>query len=245
MPRKRDTRTYITVHDGLPDHPKIEGLSDSAFRLLIETWCWCSRHLTDGEVKAASWAKRGTAKTRKELVDAGCAVVTSTGDVFMHDYLQHQRSAEEVRELSAKRAEAGRRGGSKRPTKPEAKRKQVLEQTGSKTQAESDTELLLSEATVGSDKPTPSRRKRVTDDFETTPGMRAWAAENVPGVDVDSETAQFLDYHQARGSVMADWTRAWHTWMRNARKFTQRNGNGAASSVRLDPSQQDYSNVRI
>ncbi len=253
MPRKRDNRTFITVHDGLPDHPKIEGLSDAAFRLLIETWCWCSRHLTDGKVTAASWVKRGTPRARRELVDAGLAVVDADGDVAMHDYLEHQRSAAEVAELSAARSEAGRKGGktrAKRQATGKQPLKQVLEQDGSKTQAESetDTDVLLDEAHGGPAPPAPARRRRqVGDDFEITPGMRAWAAENVPGIDLDAETAQFLDYHQARASVMADWTKAWHTWMRNARKFNQRNGNGppASSSVRLDPSQQDYSNVRI
>jgi hypothetical protein len=101
-----DDRTYIKVHDGMYDHPKIEGLSDGAFRLLVGLWCWCSQHLTDGHVPAASWARRGTPKQRRELVTAGLAEET-LGGVLMHDYLEHQRSAAQVEEIKQVRAAAG------------------------------------------------------------------------------------------------------------------------------------------
>ncbi len=101
-----DDRTYIKVHDGLPDHPKVEPLSDGAFRLLLTTWCWCGRYLTDGHVPAAVWARRGTGKTRRELISAGLAEETPTG-VLMHDYLEHQRSAAEVSELKEARSAGG------------------------------------------------------------------------------------------------------------------------------------------
>jgi hypothetical protein len=129
-----DSRTYIKVHDGMPDHPKIDGLSDAAFRLLVTTWCWCSRHLTDGHVPAATWKKRGTARTRGQLVAAGL-VEEVTGGVRMHDYLQHQRSADEVAELRRKKQEAGSKGGRTRAAN-QADAKQVLKQTPSKPQAE-------------------------------------------------------------------------------------------------------------
>ena len=47
-----DRRTYITVHDGMPEHPKVDALSDKAFRALVGLWCWCSRNLTDGDRKS-------------------------------------------------------------------------------------------------------------------------------------------------------------------------------------------------
>ena len=106
----RDDRTYITVHDGMPEHPKVEALSDRAFRVLIDLWCWCSRTLSDGVIPEAVWLKRtGTAKVRKELLASLVDVVD--GEYVMHDYLAHQRSRAQVEELKAKRAEAGRKGG--------------------------------------------------------------------------------------------------------------------------------------
>lgn len=106
----RDDRTYITVHDGMPEHPKVEALSDRAFRVLVDLWCWCSRQLNDGVIPEAVWLKRtGTPKVRKELLAALVDVVD--GQYVMHDYLEHQRSRAQVEALKAKRAEAGRKGG--------------------------------------------------------------------------------------------------------------------------------------
>jgi hypothetical protein len=108
-----DDRTYIKVHDGMPDHPKVEPLSDAAFRLLVTVWCWCSRHLTDGHVPEAIWTKRGTAKSRRELIAAGLAAPAEDG-VQMHDYLEHQRSAATVAERKEAKSAAGHLGNHRR-----------------------------------------------------------------------------------------------------------------------------------
>lgn len=117
MPRqvkpRRDDRTYIRVHDGMPDHPKVEPLSDAAFRLLVTTWCWCSRNLTDGHVPDGVWRKRGTAKTRAELERAGLAEPVPDG-VQMHDYTDHQSTAAEVREFKASKRANGEEGNHQR-----------------------------------------------------------------------------------------------------------------------------------
>lgn len=112
-----DDRTYIKLHDGMPDHPKIDGLSDKAFRLLIETWCWCSRHLTDGAIPRSTWVKRGTPKTRRELVTAGL-IMEAGHELFAHDYLEHQRSAEAVAEIRETKRRAGTLGNHNRWHKP-------------------------------------------------------------------------------------------------------------------------------
>lgn len=101
----QDERTFITVHDGMPDHPKIEALSDKAFRALVTLWCWCSRNKTDGLIKVTVWHKKVTKKARDELDaelihapghDCPQCPGVPDGHVLMHDYLQHQRSAEEI-----------------------------------------------------------------------------------------------------------------------------------------------------
>lgn len=60
---------------------------------------------------------------------------------------------------------------------------------------------------------------RLTDDFEPTELMLAWARKNTPNVDVKLETAQFIDHHIAKGTIMKSWERAWQTWMRNQQKW--------------------------
>lgn len=109
----RDDRTYITLHDGMPENRKIEALSDRAFRVLIDLWCWCSRTLSDGTVPEAVWLKRTNAKARDELLNGPHGPLAELIDdgVYMHDYLEHQRSRAEVEALKEKRREAGRKGG--------------------------------------------------------------------------------------------------------------------------------------
>ena len=104
-----DDRTYIRVHDGMDEHPKVEPLSDAAFRLLMRSWFYSSRNRTDGRIVTAVWRKRGTPKARRELIDAGL-VEEFDGYVEMHDYLEHQRSAEEIRLLREVRGDTGTYG---------------------------------------------------------------------------------------------------------------------------------------
>lgn len=116
-----DRRTYIKLHDGMPEHPKVDGLSDKAFRGLIETWCWCARNLTDGHVPAATWRRRVPAAAARELVAAKLAEENPDGSVQMHDYLQHQTSKAQVEHIREVRSVAGKRGGRPPKTQPPAK----------------------------------------------------------------------------------------------------------------------------
>jgi hypothetical protein len=106
----RDKRVYITVHNGMTEHHKIEALSDKGFRCLIDLWSWCSRNETDGKVPESVWLKRTTAKVRTELLVEMVEPIKD-GVFYMHDYLEHQRSKAEIAALRAKRAKAGSLGG--------------------------------------------------------------------------------------------------------------------------------------
>jgi hypothetical protein len=105
-----DARTFIKVHDGLDEHPKVEELSDRAFRHLITLWCYCSRNLTDGKVAERTWKRITTPATTRELL-ANRLAKQVEGGYEMHDYLEHQRSRAEVEGLSEKRRAAGKKGG--------------------------------------------------------------------------------------------------------------------------------------
>ena len=106
---------YVRVDVLMPEHPKIEGLSDKAFRVLVELWCYCGRNRTDGMVSEKRWKATGTRRAREELVKAGLAQLQGPGGgAVMHDYLAHQRSREEIDELSAKRSESGKKAAAAR-----------------------------------------------------------------------------------------------------------------------------------
>lgn len=65
------------------------------------------------------------------------------------------------------------------------------------------------------------RASRLPLPFEVTADMQQWASTNVPGLDWDYETSQFVDYWRAASGAKAsklDWTATWRTWMRRAHK---------------------------
>jgi hypothetical protein len=161
---EKDRRTYVRVHDGLTDHPKIIEVGGEAAWLYISALCYSSRQLTDGLVPKRLIRRLtdlnapealASALLRVGLLHEGehdCPRCPVGGpDVYVvHDYLEHQRSASEVAELREKRSAAGQRGGkrsgesrrasSKREANDEALASTLLKQTRSKTEAETETE---------------------------------------------------------------------------------------------------------
>lgn len=161
---EKDKRTYVKVHDGLPDHPKIIEAGGEAGWLYICGLAYASRQLTDGVIpkrlvpRLTDGSKpeaSASALLRVGLWHEGthdcprCPKAGPDGYVI-HDYLDHQRSASEVADLRAKRAAAGQRGGkrsgesrraaSTTEANGEALASDLVKQNGSKTEAETETE---------------------------------------------------------------------------------------------------------
>lgn len=215
----KDTRTYVRIHDGMPDHPKVDGLSDGAFRLLVTMWCWCSRHLTDGLIPGPTWLKRGTLKSRGELVAAGLVDLTDDGQVRMHDYTDHQRTAEEVRQLQEARRDAGRKGGLAK-AKGVANAKASAKQTRSKSvpETETDTELLTNVSSLGARIPRSNgRATRIPDPWVVDEAMKDWALErDMQPQWVMKHTERFVNYWTAkpgRDGTKTDWRATWRNWL--------------------------------
>jgi uncharacterized protein YdaU (DUF1376 family) len=59
-----------------------------------------------------------------------------------------------------------------------------------------------------------AKSNRAPPEFELTDDMRAWAAAEAPGVDIERETARMRD-HEYR-TPRSDWPAAWRNWMREA-----------------------------
>lgn len=69
-----------------------------------------------------------------------------------------------------------------------------------------------------------SRGSRIPDPFVVTAEMRAWAAAEAPGLDVNPHTREFVDYWRAksgRDATKADWVATWRNWMRKAHRWQQ------------------------
>lgn len=108
---------YIRVDVLMPGHPKVEELSDKAFRALITLWCHCGLHRTDGIVTRKRWQELPP-KVRAELVEHGLIhPMDIGGGAVVHDFTGpdgHQRSREEIDELAARRAEIARNAANAR-----------------------------------------------------------------------------------------------------------------------------------
>jgi hypothetical protein len=103
---------YATLDDNFPDHPKVAGLTDAAFRLHVAGILYCSRHLTDGLI-AADEVPRLVRRYRKtaldELVERGMWIDIIGGAYSVHDYLEWNDSRETVEKRRAAVAERKRR----------------------------------------------------------------------------------------------------------------------------------------
>lgn len=114
---------FIRVDVLLMEHPKIEGLSDRAFRALVDLWCYCGRNRNDGLVTAGRW-KQVAPKVRAELLSAGLAdPIDIGGGAVMHDFVGddgHQRSRKEIDEAADARAEKARHAANSRWGKDKA-----------------------------------------------------------------------------------------------------------------------------
>ena len=119
---------YIRVDVLLPECGKLDGLSVLAKWTLIEIWCFCGRNRNDGHLTESRWKTFGTKTVREQLLHVPPGykhgwVEQVTDGYLVHDFVGpdgHQRSKAEIDELSARRAAAGRKGGSRRPSKPQA-----------------------------------------------------------------------------------------------------------------------------
>jgi hypothetical protein len=124
---------YIRVDVLLTEHPKLDGLSPIAKWTLIELWCYCGRHRTDGHIGEGRWKTFGTKAAREQLLHVPPGykhgfVEKVVDGYLVHDFVGpdgHQRTRAEIDELSAKRTESARKaaaarwgGDAKTHTKP-------------------------------------------------------------------------------------------------------------------------------
>lgn len=106
--------TWVRLDDQFPEHPKVIGAGASATWLYVAGLCYCSRQLTDGRIPKAVVPRLTELRKPYDLAEKLVVVGLwreEPGCYVVHDYLEHQRSADEVRALSKARQEAGKRGG--------------------------------------------------------------------------------------------------------------------------------------
>lgn len=109
---------WVQLDDGYAEHPKIDSLSDGAFRLHTAAICYANRYQTDGIIPAEK-APRLMPRFRKtyiqELVDRMLWHDIGDGAAYeIHDFLDWNRSREQIAEDKKRASESGKKGAQKR-----------------------------------------------------------------------------------------------------------------------------------
>jgi hypothetical protein len=118
----KDERPYARIDLGLPNNRKLRDLTVHGKWLYVSTLLWCGLEMNDGVFRPKQAVAYADVATRyvKELTDAGvwhekghhcdtCPQPEAAGDLVVHDYIRHNRTAERIRKISADRKLAGRR----------------------------------------------------------------------------------------------------------------------------------------
>lgn len=109
---------WVNLDDLMPEHPKVWSLTEGAFRLHVAGICYCNRHLTDGFVAAdrlSTLVPRYRRQSLTELVDRGLWMPSAGGQTYeIHDFLQWNRSKEQVMAERERQSKGGKKGAEKR-----------------------------------------------------------------------------------------------------------------------------------
>ena len=102
--------TWFKLDDDFFAHPKVLEAGNAAIGLFARLGSWCSKHNHQGHVPTIVATSSGTRREIDALIRAGMLEPTD-GGYLIHDFNDYNPTAEQVAEVKAKRAEAGRRGG--------------------------------------------------------------------------------------------------------------------------------------
>lgn len=114
----RDKRLFMTFPNDFWQHPKIEPLTDKAFRVFVEMNGYSRMQDLDGRIPVSLARRKWKPQAIEELLNTHPTrpVLLQHGDDYvLRDYAQHQETRAEREARVARNTENGRRGG--RPRK--------------------------------------------------------------------------------------------------------------------------------
>ncbi len=95
--------TWAKLDDAFPEHQRIIGLTDRAFRLHVASICMSARKLTDGHIgvhdqRVLLALTKANTKHISELQDAGVWEANGNEGYVIRDYLDYNPPADTVKE---------------------------------------------------------------------------------------------------------------------------------------------------
>lgn len=206
---------WFKVDDGFTTSDKVIAIPRKERIMAIGLWTYAgnyaARHLTNGFVPLHMLDDiDAPQESIDHLVRVGLWDTDENAGYWFHDWCDYQPSAEAHKAKLEARSAAGRVGGLK---SAEAKAKQKSTKNEAKVNPEPEPEP---EPTTP--KGVVKRGTQLSEDFEITDAMRAWASEKHPNVNIEKQTANFIDYwlSKPKDNTMLDWNRTWQRWIRNS-----------------------------
>ena len=218
-----DKRAYFKVDVGYFTNPKVATIlaqSPIAAILHLESIAYAAQHLTDGKVPKIL-AMRLVGATDDDaalLMEAGVWLPTDqAGVIEVKDYLEHQRSAAEVKKLS----EAGRKAAT------------------SRWQSDSDADgnagrmrnpMPREKEREREEKPAKPRKRGLPADW--TPNAAALTFAKEKRIDADREAFKFRNHAASTGRTLIDWDRAFLNWLDKSLEYAPRTPQRSATDMR-------------
>lgn len=218
---------FVKLDANYTDDERFLAVGPFAELIYIRSLCLCKRLMNDGKVyEKQAWKLLGDlvqyvdgCAVIRELVAAGLWLPVDGGWLVVawskHNKTRAELEADKAAETERKRRWRESQNATDGPTGQDVADATRRPTEGEQSKAESE------------HKSARARKTRVPEEFPLTDAMRAWAGSQHPTVKVDRETAKFLDYHGAKGSLFVDWTKAWQNWIRRSEEFAPSQPQGA------------------
>lgn len=133
---------WVYLDDGFPDHPKVEGLSDGAFRLYLVSLCHARRWNTNGAVgaqlartmRADTWRRRAAELRAARLWDDAPGAHES---FVIHDWADWNRT-QQSRSEAGRKAAAARWANARRNANADADAMRIADANASESHMRQD-----------------------------------------------------------------------------------------------------------
>lgn len=206
---------WFRMYSEFAHDPKVQMLSETMQRRYVMLMCLrCSNALVTLHETEVAFALRISdeelASTKALFISKG--FVDSEWNLLNWEKRQvaSDSSAARVAKHRALKKEAEKEGGNADVTLQERSGNALDKKRLDKSREEDS-------SADASQKKKVSRRTAVSKDFE--PDAEGMEAARVGGLNVKAELRAFIDHHDAKGSLMANWQAAWRTWVGKAIAF--------------------------
>ena len=241
-PQIKDQRGWAPVDTGYLDNPKMLDVLDAsgtATLMHLASILYCAQHFTDGHISPGV-ARRKVGATKEDdrlLIDAGLwheaghdcdeCPQPEPNKVYVHDFLQHNRTAAQAKRVSERRSEAAKARWAKAKVTDAPSMQSALQgavqpamQNGDVCNAEREKE---SKREGGGSRRSPSRP--LPESWTPSPSHIEKCSKE--RIDLDHEAEKFRNNALAKDMRYANWDRAFTNWL--SRDWVKR------TSAGLDP----------